>query len=115
MEKDFEERLKSLKTIYPKGKKIDLRSLENRLKRVSMRTLNILKPYVRVLKKPINNYTAFCAAKLSLNEMKLKNAKNSIRRMNEFGKMVMMNHYKTLQKSGFVLNPKEINDPFLKE
>ena len=89
MEKDFEERLKSLKTIYPKGKKIDLRSLENRLKRVSMRTLNILKPYVRVLKKPINNYTAFCGNKLTLNEMKIKNGKNSARRLQEFGKMVM--------------------------
>ena len=32
-----------------------------------MRTLNVLKPYMRVVRKPINNYTAFCGIKLSLN------------------------------------------------
>ena len=71
-----------------------------------MRTLNVLKPYTRTIRKPINNFTAFCAAKLTLNEMKIKNAKNSKRRMDEFGKMVMNNHFKSLKKSGFVLTPK---------
>ena len=71
-----------------------------------MRTLNVLKPYVRVVKKPINNYTAFCGNKLTLNEMKIKNAKNSSRRMQEFGKMVMENHFKQLMRSGFVLTAK---------
>lgn len=106
MEQDFEDRRESLKLIYPEGKKIDLKALQNRLKRVSMRTLNVLKPYVRTTRKPINLYTSFCQIKLTLNELKLKNSKNSQRRMAELAKMVEDNHFKKLKKSGFVLTAK---------
>jgi hypothetical protein len=64
MQKDFEERINSLKYIYPLGFKLNIKAIQDRLKRVSMRTLNILKPYVRVSRKPINNYTSFSKNKL---------------------------------------------------
>lgn len=91
MEIDFQERIKSLKYIYPFGYKLNIKAIQDRLKRVSMRTLNILKPYVRVAKKPINNYTSFSQANFSLAELKAKQSKNSSRRLAEFGKMVELN------------------------
>jgi hypothetical protein len=42
-----------------------------------MRTLSVLKPYIRVSKKPINNYTSFSNTNFSLPELKIKYAKNS--------------------------------------
>lgn len=91
MEKDFSERIASLKYIYPLGTKFNIKSIKDRLQRVSMRTLNILKPYVRVSKKPINNYTSFSQTNFSLAELKNKQSKNSSRRLAEFGKMVESN------------------------
>ena len=38
---DFEDRRESLKILYPADKKIDLKALENRLKRVSMRNFKV--------------------------------------------------------------------------
>ena len=58
-----------------------MKAIKDRLKRVSMRTLNILKPYVRTIRKPINNYTSFSQANFSLAELKSKQAKNSSRRL----------------------------------
>jgi hypothetical protein len=55
-----------LKYIYPFGKKLNIKAIKDRLNRVSMRTLNILKPYTRVAKKQINNYTSFSQANFSL-------------------------------------------------
>lgn len=81
MRKDFEERLKSLKYIYPLGQKINIKAIKDRLKRVSMRTLNILRPYTRVARKPINNYTSFSKTQFSLAELKIKQGKNSSRRL----------------------------------
>lgn len=66
MKKDLEDRIKSLKHIYPLGQKLNIKAIKDRLKRVSMRTLNILKPYTRVAKKPINNYTSFSKTLFSL-------------------------------------------------
>lgn len=80
-----------MKHLYPLGSKISVKAIKDRLKRVSMRTLNILKPYVRVIRKPINNYTSFSQASFSLAELKSKQAKNSSRRLGEFGKMVELN------------------------
>ena len=74
-----------------------------------MRTLNVLKPYTRTVRKPINLYTSFCRIKLSLNELKLKNTKYTQIRIHEFAKLVEHNQFKKLQKSGFVLTAKEIN------
>jgi hypothetical protein len=59
-------RKQSLKYIYPHGFKINLKAIKDRLHRVSMRTLNILKPYIRVSKKPINYYTSFSKTNFSL-------------------------------------------------
>lgn len=76
-----------------------------------MRTANILRPYCRVSKKPINNYTSFCRTGLSLAELKAKQSKNSGRRLAQFGKMVVENERNKIMKSGFVLTAKEINNP----
>ena len=61
----FEDQVFSLLRIYPLGKKIDMKAVQNRLKRVNMKIDNILKPYVKVVRKPINHYTSFCLNKLS--------------------------------------------------
>ena len=42
---DFEERRKSLKRLYPHHIVIDLKALQERLKRVSMRNFKTFKPY----------------------------------------------------------------------
>ncbi len=115
MQKDFEERINSLKYIYPLGFKLNIKAIQDRLKRVSMRTLNILKPYVRVSRKPINNYTSFSKTNFSLAELKNKQSKNSSRRLAEFGKMVEHNETHKLMKSGFVVTAKEINEPIFKD
>lgn len=80
-----------------------------------MRTFNILKPYFRVAKKPINNYTSFCNTNLSLAELKIKQAKNSSRRLAQFGKMIEENQTGKMMRSGFVVNAKQLNDPVFKE
>ena len=41
----FEEKLVSLKKIYPPGKKIEMRMVENRLQRIHMKISNIIRPY----------------------------------------------------------------------
>ena len=74
--------------IYMAGHKVDIRRVKDRITRKSMRTLNIFKPYLRVSKKPINFYTAFCQSELTAKELKIKNGKNSLRRLAELGKMV---------------------------
>ncbi len=45
--------------IYPSGRKINFKIIQNRLKRFSMRINNIAQPYIRTYKKQINVYTSF--------------------------------------------------------
>lgn len=80
-----------------------------------MRTLNIFKPYVRNIKKPINNYTSFSQTSFSLPELKNKQSKNSARRLAEFGKMVQADDFARLIRSGFVVTAKEINESIFKD
>jgi hypothetical protein len=58
-EEDFERKYDRLWRIYPLGKKLNYEQIKNRLKRFSMRIMNLAKPYVRSYKKPINLFTSF--------------------------------------------------------
>ena len=74
--KDFQAKLESLKKIYPLNKKIDMKAVENRLKRIHMKISNIIRPYERVIRRPINIYTSFCVSNLTNVELKNKHARN---------------------------------------
>lgn len=76
--------------------------------------VNILKPYERVYRKPINTYTSFCIAKLTPAELKKKYNRNGKISLTEFGKMVQENNHAQLRKSGIVITAKEINEPIYK-
>ena len=78
-----------------------------------MRNFKTFQPYEKVVRKPINLYTSFCAIKLSLNELKIKNIVNNSERLIQFGKMIEKNEYKKIIRSGYVLTAKEINEPML--
>jgi hypothetical protein len=67
---------------------------------------NILKPYVRTVKKASNSYTSFCVSKLTLGELKNKHSRNGFIRRAEFGKMVEENQYNLLLRSGIVVTNK---------
>jgi hypothetical protein len=90
--RDFQERLFTLKRLYPPGIKINLKAIENRLKRVSMRIQSFLKPYIKCLKKPINIFTRFSKLSFSLAELKMTHRdSNSNERLATFGRMVERN------------------------
>jgi hypothetical protein len=44
-ESEFETKLASLRVIYPVNKRIDMKAVESRLKRISMKISNIIRPY----------------------------------------------------------------------
>lgn len=71
-----------------------------------MQISNIIKPYLRVIRRPINHFTSFCSNNLSLSEIKIKYARNGRIRLNEFVKMVESNQYSLLVKSGIVVTSK---------
>lgn len=87
-----------------------MRAIEGRLRRVNMKISNILQPYVRVARRPINSYTSFCVNRLSASELKSKHARNGKIRLGEFMKMVEGNQYALLKRSGIVVSSREIND-----
>lgn len=78
-----------------------------------MKISNILQPYVRVTRRPINSYTSFCVNKLSANELKNKHARNGKIRLSEFMKMVETNQFALLKRSGIVVTSREINDSMM--
>lgn len=107
-------KIDSLFRIYPMGKKIDMKAVESRLKRVNMKIFNIIRPYERVIRRPINVYTSFCVNKLSNMELKNKHTRNGVIRLGEFMKLVETNQFNILKKSGLVVTSKEINDYTMK-
>ena len=71
-----------------------------------MKITNILKPYVRVVRRPINLFTSFCLNQLSLADLRGKYSRNGHIRLGEFMKMTEKNDYANLKKSGIVVTAK---------
>ncbi len=62
--------------MYPLGKKINFHLIMHNVQKINMRIINILKPYIRVSRKPINGFTSFCITNLNLNQLKNKYSRN---------------------------------------
>jgi len=58
-----------------------MKMVENRLKRINMKITNIIKPYERAVKRPINVFTSFCVNKLTNVELKSKHDRNGTIRL----------------------------------
>ena len=79
-----------------------------------MKITNIIKPYVRNVRRPINVFTSFCVNKMSNVDLKNKYSRNGAIRLGEFSKMVENNQFGLLKKSGIVVTSKEINQCSMK-
>lgn len=80
-EAQFMAKVDSLFKIYPVDKKIDMRAVESRLKRISLKIANVIRPYERVVRRPITVFTSFCLGKLGNVELKNKHARNGTIRL----------------------------------
>ena len=105
----FEYKVSSLYELYPSERHIDLKAIESRLKRVNMKITNIIKPYIRNIRRPINVFTSFCVTKTSNLELKNKYARNGSIRLGQFAKLVESDQFPLLKRSGIVVTSKEIN------
>ncbi len=71
-----------------------------------MKINNIIKPYIRNVRRPINVFTSFCVNKMNNVDLKNKYSRNGAIRLGEFTKMVENNQFGLLKQSGIVVTSK---------